>query len=234
MKKGAIRSRGTAAICIVVLATACRDAALANPVPPAYQDFPVAPSAFVSHVPTPLIADDFEPGVGGHIEFLRWWGSAATSSTWQLTLYSNTDADPESPDDAGVTAVVNAIAKDEGGGLFRYEAFGLGEDWTLKQGEPYWLSVANLGDGWTWALGDGVPDDTPGLQHQSAVRSLSGTPPWEAVAPASNLAFSVWARPITEPGTWVLLMMGVIGVGLSSRWGGGSPACAGRTIEPPR
>ena len=61
MRKEAVRSKGIAALSIVVIGTACCGAALAKPIPPACDDSRVAANGSVSQVPTALIADDFEP-----------------------------------------------------------------------------------------------------------------------------------------------------------------------------
>ena len=215
MKKRAVRSKGIAALSIVILGTACCGAAVANPIPPAYQDFPTAPSEFVSHVPTPLIADDFEPGLNGKIAFVEWWGSLS-DGPWEITLYANADPDPASPDDDGASIFVGPLwvevwEQD----LFHYAADVSDLGWTMIEGESYWLSVASFEPGWTWALGDGVPDFF-GAQRQLAVGSLDAGP-WAPLDPPSHLAFVVWPTLVPEPGAMMLTALGLVGLGLVRR-----------------
>jgi len=105
MMRGAFRSGVIPILVMTGLALTRSGVAVANPIPPGYQDLPVAPSEFVSQVPTPLIADDFEPAFSGLIAFVEWWGSLS-AGPWQVTLYDNADPDPTTPDDGGASVAV--------------------------------------------------------------------------------------------------------------------------------
>jgi len=184
--------------------------ALANPVPPGYEDFPVAPSEFVSQVTTPLIADDFEPAFSGVIAFVEWWGSLS-AGPWQVTLYDNADADPATPDDGGSSVFVEPFSVQQwNSDIFYYAADVSSAGWRLTKRDPYWLSVASVEPGWTWALGDGQPEF--GWQRQFAVGSAAAGQ-WASLEPPSDLAFGVWPTLVSEPGDWVLVLIGVLGLG---------------------
>jgi hypothetical protein len=212
--QGRMRSGAFLTLALTGLAFTGCGVAIANPIPPGYQDFPVAPSEFVSQVSTPRIADDFEPAYGGGVGLIEWWGSLS-AGPWQITLYSNANPDPTTPDDGGASVIVEPF--DVGAwsdDIFYYATYVSGAGWRMASHHSYWLSVASLEPGWTWAVGDGQPES--GSQRQLAVESLTADA-WASLDPPAQLAFSVWPTGVPEPGTLVLMMIGVLGISLSRR-----------------
>jgi hypothetical protein len=190
--------------------------ALANPIPPAYLDFPVGPGTFVSHTRGPMLADDFVSPMGRRIVFVEWWGSES-DSPWELTLYSNTDGDPTLPDAARSTLpfVEPRWAYPVDDGIFYYAADVDDPAWVLASGRSYWFGVASYSEGWTWALGSGDPE-LGGMQRESAVVSPDGAV-WESLRPTTNFAFGLWPELVPEPGSLLLLGLGLTGIALSRR-----------------
>jgi hypothetical protein len=204
-------------LAVTGLASTYCGVARANPAPPGYSDFPVVPSEFVSQLPAPRIADDFEVAYGGPISLVEWWGSLSTGP-WEVTLYSNSDADPTTPDDGGSSVIVDAFNVQEGSGdIFHYFAFVGGAGWRVTARDSYWLSVASFEPAWTWALGDGQPEFPEfGWQRQFAVESVAADA-WAPLEPPSQMAFQVWPTLVPEPETFVLMVFGLAGIGLSRR-----------------
>ena len=203
-----------AATAVVVLCFG--GSALANPIPPAYLDFPVAPGTFVSHARGPILADDFVSPMGRRIVFVEWWGSKS-DAPWQLTLYSNTDADPALPDAAASTIpfVTPRWAYPVDEEIFHYAADVDDPAWVLARGQSYWFGVASYGEDWTWALGSGNPE-FGGVQRESAVVSPDGVA-WESLRPTTSFAFGLWPELVPEPGLLLLLGLGLTGIALSRR-----------------
>lgn len=220
MRLGAFRTRLLVTLAAVGPAAAGSGTALANPVPPGYQDFPVAPSEFVSQVPTPLLADDFEPAFNGTVAFIEWWGSLS-AGPWQVALYANADPDPTTPDNGGASLAVEPfIVQEWSNGIFYFAADLGSAGWRLTARDSYWLSVASFEPGWTWALGDGQPEF--GGQQQRAVGSI-GADAWASLEPPSQLAFGIWPTLAPEPGALVLMVIGILGLGLALRWRADQP-----------
>lgn len=189
-------------------------AALANPVPPAYLDFPAGPGSSVSRVGGPLLADDFTSPTGRRIVFVEWWGSYS-NAPWQLTLYSNSDAEPAQPDDAGssIPFVEPRWAYPWDEELYYYGAEVDDPAWVLAKGQSYWFGVASHADGWTWALGEGAPF---GSQSRAAVVAPDGLA-WQTLEPPTSFAFGLWPELVPEPGSLLLLGLGLTGLALSRR-----------------
>ena len=200
---------------LAVFGLCCGSAALSNPVPPAYQNFPVAPGTFASRVGGPVLADDFFSPIGRRIVFVEWWGSRS-DAPWALTLYSNTDADPALPDSPVSTISLvepsQAYAWDDD--IFYYRADVNDPAWVLTRGQSYWFGVASREDGWTWAFADGSA--AFGSQREAAVVTPDGVN-WETLAPSANFAFGLWPELVPEPGSLLLLGIGLTGIALSRR-----------------
>jgi hypothetical protein len=200
---------------LAVAATCFGGKAHANPIPPTYLDFPTGPGTFVSRVGGPILADDFTSATGRRIVFVEWWGSFS-DAPWELTLYSNSDAQPALPDGAGTTIpfVRPHWAYPWDDEIYYYGADVEDPAWVLAKGQSYWLSVASEGDDWSWALGDGMPKF--GSQSQSAVVATDGMA-WETLRPPTNFAFGLWPELVPEPRSLLLLGLGLTGIALSRR-----------------
>jgi hypothetical protein len=209
--------RGTRLKAAAVAGLCLGGTALANPIPPAYLDFPVAPGTFVSHTRGPLLADDFVSAMNRRIVFVEWWGSESDASWWELTLYSNTDADVTLPDAtrSAIPFVTPRWAYPVDDGIFYYGAEVDDPAWVLARGHSYWFGVASYSAGWTWALGSGDPE-LGGVQRESAVVSPDGAA-WESLRPTTNFAFGLWPELVPEPGMVLLLGLGLTGIAMSRR-----------------
>jgi hypothetical protein len=189
--------------------------ALANPILPGYLDFPSGPGTLVSRVGGPVLADDFTSATGRRIVFVEWWGSFSRDP-WELTLYSSSDAESALPDGAISTIpfVRPRWAYPWDDEIYYYGADVDDPAWVLAKGQSYWLSVVSEGDDWIWALGEGMPRF--GSQSQAAVVAPDGVA-WETLPPSTNFAFGLSPEFVPEPGSLLLLGLGLTGIALSRR-----------------
>lgn len=184
----------------------------------------------------PVLADDFNPDVGGLVHSITWWGSSASSNQWEITFHSDTTNaggwnEPAFTLPRGGLSqhfLTASGADSDGDQVFEYTALWTPQDMVLAAGTTYWFSVANFSSGWTWALTDGVapgvgtqshaPTRSVGGSHPGGILGISGPHdgPWTALADGSNFAFRVNVVPV--PAAVWLFGSALIGfVGLSRR-----------------
>lgn len=195
-----------------------------------YQDLPTSlatpPNISFHNANGPVIADDFVPVGSGHVDTLRWWGSAAQSNQWEVVLQNNNAAlgqpaiTPTGNNATGglkqfVTAMMTPSAIP---GIFQFDAR-VAPGWNIKAGTNYWLTVANAAPDWNWALALGGP--TIGSENFNAHNSIGpgcgdGGPhcgPWNDL----HTDFSFQIGSVPEPSSWAMLITGFAAIGLASR-----------------
>lgn len=192
---------------------------------PIYEALPSSNSTHVSHHTSggPVLADDFTPSGSGLVSQIDWWGSAAGSTTWEITFHPDIGG---TPDTAAATAklsqhFVNAIGTDsDGDGIFFYTALWSPMDIFLTAGTDYWFSVANASSGWTWA--NALTPTIGSEQYDAMVSNQAlGDPhfgPWatalDAAGAPTDLAFRIH---VPEPSLLALLGIGLAGIGFARK-----------------
>ncbi len=177
----------------------------------------------------PVLADDFVPAHGGMISTVEWWGSAATSTSWELVFNTNSPANQpaiDNPFSGGVVKwIVNAAGVPDIPGqpeIYHFSADVVGlPPMYVNAGTEYWLTVANFSPGWEWALALAGPTvGSEAFNVQQSVNALSlcgdGGPhcgPWVDIH--TDAAFRLTAVP--EPGTLVLIGVGLLALRFARR-----------------
>lgn len=194
-----------------------------------YQDNPVVGAGFsgsTSHhaVGGPVLAEDFIPVASGRIHCIDWWGTQATSSSWELTLhFGNFGPSPLAIPalTGGFKLFVNAVGDDSNhDGIFWYSVKIDDPDWSVFAGQHYWFSAANVDAGWQWALADGIPEVGGqlfnGVQSVGAVACPDGGPhcgPW---VPQNNEQYAFMLQ-VPEPAALSLVGAALFALAASRR-----------------
>ena len=179
----------------------------------------------------PVLADDFNPAVGGWVSSVTWWGSAAASDVWEITFHSDATNPASGLHEPAYTApsgglsqhFVNATGVDpDGDQVFEYTALWTPQDLALTAGATYWFSVANSLSGWTWALTDGVAPSV-GSESHAPTQSVGGLPsiiagphdgPWSPILDGTDFAFKINVVPVPAA-VWLFgtALIGLLGFG---------------------
>lgn len=186
----------------------------------------IPPNTSFHNATGPVIADDFNPAVGGSITHLTWWGSNPASLGFEVVLQNNNPAlgepalTPAGNTATGglkqfVTATETAFSIP---GIFQFDA-DVAPGWNVSAGTEYWLTVADFNNGWNWA--EALSGPTIGSElfnaHQSTGSGcLDGGPhcgPWTDIH--TDFAFRIAAVP--EPATWAMMLVGFFGLGATLR-----------------
>ncbi len=172
-------------------------------------------SNFISRHNTagPVLADDFNPAVGGQVSSVTWWGSAAASQQWEITFHSDAINPASGLHEPAFTSprgglsqhFANAIGVDpDGDQVFEYTALWTPQDMVITAGATYWFSVANSLGGWRWALTDGIAPSV-GAESHAPTQSVGGLPslisgphdgPWNPLLDGTDFAFQINVIPI--------------------------------------
>ena len=185
-----------------------------------YQDLPTALANPINqsfHNATgPVIADDFNPRDNGLITTVEWWGSAATSSFWEVTFHNNDVAGQPAilePFHGGLSQIFAATGVADNPllpSIFHYTA-NFSAPWYVQAGTEYWFSVANTAPGWNWALAENgatIGSEIFNAHNSTGGIALDGGPhagPWNDVH--TDFAFRIQAIP--EPETYAMLLAGL-------------------------
>lgn len=175
----------------------------------------------------PVLADDFVPVDSGLVGKVEWWGSLAPSDNWELAFHTNNAGQPNIDNafsGAFVKYVVNALGVQDDpvhANIWHYTAFLPAPlDLGLSAGTSYWFTVANFMDDWYWA--EALSGPSVGSESFNSRQSLGSAPcgdggphcgDWKAVH--TDFAFRIDAVP--EPSTYLMLGLGLLGVGLVRR-----------------
>lgn len=194
-----------------------------------YEDLPTNASLQVSHhaVGGPVLVDDFAPATWGKVTKVEWWGTATQDTRWELAFHTNNNGHPNIDSVVSGALVkfgefgeLNASGVQVAGqpDLYHYSVDISGP--VLYAGTPYWFTVANFSDGWTWA--DALNGPTVGTESFNAHRSVGSAPcldggphcgAWTDVH--TDFAFRINAIP--EPSTYALTGVSLLLVALWRR-----------------
>lgn len=220
-----IRKFKLAGTVAVFLASVYTQSALAVPI---YEALPSSNSTFESvHTSGgPVLADDFTSSTSGLVNQVEWWGSTATSTSWEITFHSDAGGTPDTTFPTGVISqhFVTAIGTDlDGDGIFHYSALWNPMDLFITAGTDYWFSAANFAANWTWA---NAFAPTVGSEQYDAQVSTGVAPdggphfgPWTAALDATGATtdFAFRISTVPEPSILALLGIGLAGIGFARK-----------------
>lgn len=217
---------GIAAVLLLALGTHTAQASII-----VYEDLPTANSNSQSfhNITGPVLADDFTPAYSGNVVQVDWWGTLATSPTWEITFHTNNINQPAVTLPTGGISqhFVTAVGADpDGDGIYYYTAAWTPPDVYVLAGADYWFSVANALPGWNWANTTGIP--TVGSQQFNPVVSVGASPsvitgphdgPWTVVG-SQDFAFRILVDgAVPAPATLALLGLGLTALGFARKRG---------------
>lgn len=182
-------------------------------------------------------ADDFSLAAGQTtIGEIHWWGiydtTPSVTDSFTITVYENIGAFPKNhPNANAVVANVNVLQVDRAATAFTTTTFNGSKPvysysaaitpLTLAPNTLYWLGISNAsGHAWGWSAAQG------NMTLNSHVRFGPGDP--FSFAGFDNglqqvgykLSFNLTdvVHDVPEPSSGILLVLGVVGLGISSRW----------------
>lgn len=196
---------------------------------PVYENAPtnlaIPPNISWHNTNGPVIADDFIATNGGTINHLTWWGSSASSNEFELVLQNNDNGQPGLTPTGNIFSgglkqlvTANASLFNASSGIWQFDA-DVAAGFDIAGGVDYWLTVANVNNGWDWA--EALAGPTVGSELYNAHQSTGPLcedagphcGPWTDVH--TDFAFKVSAVP--EPATWAMLVFGFACVGSAMR-----------------